>query len=88
MKQIMSDSWRREYTNTFRERKVFSFLPFIVVRGVDSDFHWTGRWFQYVTIQEQKVRDRYLEFDDGWSFKHYWSGWETNWVLIRILDKK
>jgi hypothetical protein len=74
--------------NIFRERKVFSFLPFIIVNGVDSSFHWTGKWFQHITIQEQKVRDRYLEFDDGWPPKYYWGGWKTKWVLIRILNNK
>jgi hypothetical protein len=89
MKKLMSDSWERKYTDEFRERKVLSILPFIVVSGEGSDFHWTGKWFKYITIQEQKVEDRYLEFDDGWSYQHYWGRWRTSWTLIKILgDEK
>ena len=85
----MSDSWERKYMDEFRERKVLSILPFIIVNGEGSDFHWTGKWFKYITIQEQKVEDRYLEFDDGWSYQHYWGRWRTSWTLIKILgDEK
>ena len=41
----MSSDWEREFTNEFRERKVLSILPFIVVSGETSDFHYTGKWF-------------------------------------------
>lgn len=57
MKHNILHSYRHGQTNKFRERKVFSYLPFIMVRGIDGNFHWTGKWFQYVTIQEQKVID-------------------------------
>ena len=84
----MSDSWERNFTDKFRERKVLSIFPFIIVSGLETDFHWTGKWFKYVTIQEQKVNDRYLELDDGWSYQFYWSEWKTSWVLIKILDNE
>ena len=85
----MSDSWERKYMDEFRERKVLSILPFIIVSGEGGDFHWTGKWFKYVKIREQKVEDRYLEFDDGWSYQHYWGRWRTSWTLIKILgDEK
>ena len=84
MKVKMSSGWERIFTNHFRERKVLSVLPFIVVCGLKSDFHWTGKWFKFITIREQKVKDRYSKFDDGWSYQHYWGRWKTNWVLIKI----
>jgi len=86
MKVKMSDSWEREFTNKFRERKVLSILPFIVVSGLKGDFHWTGKWFKYVTILEEKVKDRYLEFDDGWSYCHYWGRWRTSWVMLKFVE--
>ena len=81
----MSNDWERKFTNELRERKVLSILPFIIVSGETSDFHYTGKWFKYVTIQEQKVKDRYLEFDDGWSYQHYWGSWKTGWVLTKLI---
>jgi hypothetical protein len=86
MKKVMSDSWERKYTDEFRERKVLSILPFIVVSGENGDFHWTGKWFKFVTIKEQKVKDRYLEFDDGWSYQHYWGRWKTGWVMLKFVE--
>jgi len=86
MKVKMSDSWERKFTNKFRERKVLSILPFIVVSGLKGDFHWTGKWFKYATILEEKVKDRYLEFDDGWSYCHYWGRWRTSWVMLKFVE--
>lgn len=86
MKVKMSDSWERKYSDKFRVKKVLSILPFIVVDGEKSDFHWTGKWFKYVTIQQQKVKDRYLEFDDGWSYTHYWGRWRTRWIFIKFVE--
>lgn len=86
MKKLITENWERKYTGEFRVRKVLSILPFIIINGEDSDFHWTGKWFKYVTIQEQKVKDRYLEFDDGWNYQHYWGKWELSWVLTKIIE--
>ena len=88
MKKIITENWERKYTGEFRVRKVLSILPFIIINGEDSDFHWTGKWFKYVTIQEQKVKDRYLEFDDGWSYQHYWGKWKTSWVFTKIMKNE
>lgn len=86
MKKIITENWERKYTGEFRVRKVLSILPFIIINGEDSDFHWTGKWFKYVTIQEQKVKDRYLEFDDGWNYQHYWGKWGLSWVFTKIIE--
>lgn len=29
-----------------------------------------------VEIKETQYRIRYLFFDDGWSYKHYWTAWD------------
>jgi hypothetical protein len=86
MRKVKKEDWERIYTGQYRKKKVLSILPFIVVDGEKSDFHWTGKWFKYVTIQEQKVKDRYLEFDDGWNYQHYWGKWELSWVLTKIIE--
>jgi hypothetical protein len=86
MKKLITENWERKYTGELRVRKILSILPFIIVNGEDSDFHWTGKWFKYVTIQEQKVKDRYLEFDDGWNYQHYWGKWDINWVFTKIIE--
>jgi hypothetical protein len=50
-----------------------------------GDFHWTGKWFKFITIEEKKVKNRYLEFDDGWSYQNYWGKWKTSWVMVKIV---
>jgi hypothetical protein len=80
------ESYQIEKIEEFRTKKVLSIFPFIIINGFDGDFHWTGKWFKYVEITQQKVRERYLKFDDGWSYQHYWSDWEYNWKFISLND--
>lgn len=70
------------YLDVFRTRKVYSFLPIIISGG---EFVWTGKWFEYVTIEEQKYKVRHLEFDDGWSYQSYWGKWSTDWEFVKII---
>lgn len=85
MKIQVTPEWQMIVTNIVRRRKVFSVLPFIIVNGMTGDFHWTGKWFKFVTIEEKKVKNRYLEFDDGWSYQNYWGKWKTSWVMVKIV---
>lgn len=57
----------------FRERKVLSFFPFIIAE--DGNIIWTSKWFKYVTLKEQKVKERYYELDE-FSCNYMWSDWE------------
>ena len=68
----------------FRTKRVFSLLPFIVVNGFENDFVWTGKWFKFVEITQQKVKERYAEFDDGWSYSYYWGKWKECWYFLKI----
>lgn len=87
MKREITDNWQRKYCKKYRTKRVFSLFPFIFVNGIELDIVYTGKWFKYVTIRQQKVKDRYLEFDDGWSYKNYWGPWETNWIFTELLNE-
>lgn len=73
-----------EKINEYRVRKVLSLFPFILVNGYGNGWKWTGKWFKFIEITEQKIKERYLEFDDGWSYQEYWTKWEENWIFIKI----
>lgn len=88
MKKIKKEDWERIYTGQYRKKRVLSILPFIIMSGAKGDFHWTGKWFQYITVKQQKVKDRYLEFDDGWDYQHYWGKWKTSWVFTKIMKNE
>lgn len=68
----------------FRTREILSILPFIVVGDI---IVWTGVWFKKVTVEEEQYMERYLKFDDGWSYQFYWGGWKTRWEFVRIVKK-
>lgn len=80
----MEEDYQKKPTLNFRTRKVLSLFPFIVVNGLNGDFIWTGKWFKWVSITEQLYLERYLMFDDGWSYEHYWSSWKEDWKFIRL----
>jgi len=79
------EEYQIERIEEYRERKKLSVLPFIIVDGFTSDFIWTGKWFKYVTIKEQRIKERYLEFDDGWSYTHYWGKWKYGWKFLKLI---
>jgi hypothetical protein len=85
MKIQVTPEWQMIVTTIVRKRRVLSILPFIVVTGFGTDFHWTGKWFKFVTIEEVKVKNRHSQFDDGWSYQNYWGKWKTSWVLTKII---
>jgi len=82
---LLSEEHQFECLNETRRKKVFSFFPFIVKDGLKSDFHWTGKWFKWVEIEETKYKERYLFFDDGWTYQHYWGQWREIWFLTKII---
>ena len=81
----VADGWQRKRTNDFRVRRRFSLFPWIVVSGFNGDYHWTGKWFKFVNIKEQKCIERFDKFDDGLSYKSYWGPWEETWRLVEVL---
>jgi hypothetical protein len=84
MRKVKTKDSERIYTGQFRKVRVLSILPFIIMNGVKSDFHWTGKWFQYITVKQQKIKDRHLEFNEG-NYQIYWGKWETSWVFTKIM---
>jgi len=68
----------------FRTIKVLSLFGFIVSDGFGSDFHTTGKFFQFVEIRQQKVKKRYSDFSE-WNYQKYWKPWEEQWMILEVL---
>jgi len=66
--------------NKFRRRKVFS----IGITLSTSEIVWTGKWFKYVVVEEEKCLVRYKYFDDGWTYAFYWGEWKETWEFRRL----
>lgn len=81
----MSEKHQYKKLNEYRVRRVISIFPWICVPGFESDYHWTGRWFSFVEIKEQKIKERYVDFDGGWTQQNYWTPWEYSWRIVKIL---
>ena len=85
---IKEDRYQRICKDEFRTKRWLSLFGFIIVDGLnDGDFYWTGKWFKFVTIKQQKCRERYAGFDDGWNYQYYWKPWETKWYFTEITKK-
>jgi hypothetical protein len=76
------EEYQIKRTGEFRVRKKFSFFPFIIVNSLPI---WTNKWFQYVEIREEKILERFMDFNDGWSYQMYWKPWEQNWEFIALI---
>lgn len=84
---IKTKDYERYCTNEFRTKKCLSLFGFIITDGYENDFHWTGKWFKYVEIKQQKCSERYAKFDSGWTYSNYWSDWEYHWYFIEFTKK-
>jgi len=73
--------YQQESLKKYRNKKVFSLFGFIITNGVIIR---TGKYFKYVEIIEEKVKVRYLDFDDGWTYKFFWTKWEEKWIFNKI----
>jgi len=80
----MEKTYEIERLNEFRFRIIHSILPFIIKDGI---IVWTGNWFKPIQIKEEKIKERFLKFDDGWSYQNYWTLWKENWEFIEIVGK-
>lgn len=87
---MQRETYQVEKTEEFRTRKVFSLFPVVILNvfSGDGDFVWTGKWFKFVEVYEQKMRVRYLEFDSGLTFQDYWTQWKTEWKFIKLINNK
>lgn len=64
-----------------RRRKVYS-----IGLTITSDvIVWTGKWFKFVEIEEEKHKVRYRYFDDGWTYQHYWGNWKEEWNFKKLI---
>lgn len=68
--------------NEFRTRKVFSIFPFTFI---GDSLVKTNVWFKYITVEEEKIKVRYKDFDDGWSYCYYWQEWQEEWKFIKMI---
>lgn len=74
--------YQQESLKKYRNKKVFSLFGFIITS--DLDIVRTGKYFKYVEIVEEKVKVRYLDFDDGWTYKFFWTKWKEKWIFNKI----
>jgi hypothetical protein len=84
-KNYFSDDYELVALEEYRTRKRLSIFPWIVTSGFNGDYHWTGKWFTFVSIKEQKVKIRYTEFDSGWSYQNYWTPWKESWYFLEVV---
>jgi hypothetical protein len=87
MRKVKTKDWEKIYTGQYRKKRVLSILPFIIMDGIKSDFHWTGKWFQFITVKQQKVKERHSQFNE-WDGSKYWGKWETRWVFTKIMKNE
>ena len=73
------------YNNTIPKNTIIGVSIIFIL--VSNKFVWTGKWFKKVKVLEEKIKTRYLEFDDGWSYRHYWGPWKENYEFVKIIDK-
>jgi len=65
--------------NKFREVIIFSFLFFTFLSG---EIIRTNEFCSFVKIRQEKIKYRWLRFDDGWSYMFYWAGWLYKWRKV------
>lgn len=71
-------NWEEKVTDVTRIREIFAWRPW-----------WVGnkfRWLKKIKIEERLRFVRYSEFDDGWSYQHYWKSWIMDWNAEYIID--
>ena len=68
-------------TNKTRQRIIFSILPLTIISSI---FVWTGEWLSFVVIQEEKIKIKYLEFDEYYCLS-FWGEWQYQWEFVKII---
>lgn len=69
-----------EKLKIYRTKKVLSLFGFIYRNDTDW-FLYTGKFFQFVEIEQELYRKRYLLFDDVLSYEYFWSQWKEIWYF-------
>jgi hypothetical protein len=64
-------------TNVTREREIFTYIPLFINKKFS--------WLKKIKIKEQFFVYRREDFDDGWSYQHYWSSWRPRWEKVDII---
>jgi len=44
------------------------------------------RWFKQIKVKKVFYLSKHLEFDDGWSYQHYWGKLKGEWRWVEIID--
>lgn len=60
------------------KKKIFPIFPLLI----NGKF----RWFKKCIVVYRLYITRRLEFDDGWSYAHYWSKWKREWQSEKIIN--
>jgi hypothetical protein len=81
----MFNNYQIIFLDVFRIRDSLSLFGFILVDYHSPQFVYTGKWFKFVKIKEQKIKYRFSDFDDGWSYQYYWKEWEYSYRFIEII---
>ena len=87
MIENISDTHQIDRTEDYREKDIFCFFPFISTEN--NDFTWVGfkYWFKTIKVKQQRIFERYANFDSGWSYQYVWNQWKSRWVTIEILPQ-
>ena len=64
-------------TNETREKTIFTVIP----TWINGQFFW----FKKIKVLQIAHLERYLEFDDGWSYQNYWGKYHLIWVNIKVI---
>lgn len=65
-------------TDQIKEKKIFALFPLLVNKKF--------RWFKYTTIKQRLYFISRKEFDDGWSYKNYWTEYKKRWEIEEIIS--
>jgi len=65
--------------NRYRSVVRFSFLFLVFLSG---ELIITKEIFGFVKINQEKVKYRYREFDDGWTYSFYYTPYKYKWQKI------
>ncbi len=64
-------------TNKTREKTIFPIFPI----WIEGEMFW----FKKIKVLQRVHLKRYLEFDDGWSYQHYWGNYNIEWINEEVI---
>ena len=74
------EHYKNKPQGEFRRRKVFS-VGIIITDTIE----WTGKWFKFIEIEEEKCLVKFSEFDE-WTYTFHWGEWKPIWEFRKIIE--